>query len=88
MKLKIVRNLPIPPRDTNPGKGYTQTLRTLKRRESVWLPNSTQAAQTLVAQIGGRFGDYGDLKKWPDGSRIRLFRARREGAGTRIWRVK
>lgn len=92
MKLKIERGVSLPPRNMNPGKGYTATIRKLQPGESVLLPTSTQAAQTLVKQVGGRFDDYGDLANSIRSLRASgisgIYAARREGSGTRIYRRK
>ncbi len=92
MKLKIERNVSLPPRNMNPGKGFTYAVRKLKPGDSVLLPTSSQAAQTIVKQIGGRFGDYGDLSESLRALRAAgisgWYAARREGSGTRIYRRK
>lgn len=54
-------------------KGFTSAVRQLKRGESVLLPTSIQSAITICYQT-----------KLPRD----VFTRRREGSGTRVWRIK
>lgn len=71
-RLRIARNVPIPPR-RNPGdKGYTATLRRLGVGESVVLPRGPKGLYTLIEAAG--------LKGKAT--------ARQVAGGIRVWRTK